>query len=724
MKNKTLVLMLMLCFLPMQIFAIIPQPQEVSKGSGSFTISPKTTIVFTKATKAKAKQLYTYLQKDLKLKVKRGKASSNYIKLAIDPSLKRDIPGAYHFTVNSNGITVTGGDEAGVFYGIQTLRQLLPLSAKKGIKIPAQTIKDYPRFAWRGLMLDVSRYFMDAEYVKRYLDMMAMHKVNTLHWHLIDDAGWRIEIEKYPKLTEVGAWRGEGKERANGGFYTKKQLKDIVKYAADRHIDIVPEIELPAHTLSSIAAYPHLGCRQIQHKVPERHFISKDLYCAGRDTTYEFLTDVMNEVFEIFPAKWVHIGGDEVNFREWKKCDKCQAKIKKEGLKNEFELQGYMTNFFEKLCHKNGRNLVGWDEIIKCGVSKTAGLMVWKDVHHAKDGARLGHPIIASYTRHTYFDTPYTKIAGDIVGTGWTPPVNLEKSYKWDPVPAGLEPEFAKNIIGANACLWTDQFLHKPYLRDKAGEGDAHSEQYVDKLTLPRLAGLAEVAWTMPEKKDFDRFENDIKTLYHRYRKEGWKFRLGLPKVKFTKTPEGYRVEASSPIAGGKVYYTTNGDTPTLESKVFTKPITIKDKDDFTAFTATHDGKIQSVIFASSKNDPRWKKFGSKVGKWDRNNTGNKKAKAATWEVTGLINKNAKYRVTFVYTGGAMRLDTDWVEILRNDQVIHRIDRHGFTNGGRQNSYDFDIKEYETGASFKVRAGIYGDGGNNSNGLVFIKEIK
>lgn len=726
MPRPLLVFLLAICLgAPSQAFAIIPQPQEVIAGSGTFTLSSKTAVVYSSATKGKAKQLISYLKQDLKMSLKPSSRSksSNYIKLAIDPALKTKAKGAYNFVVTSRGITINGRDKAGVFYGIQTLRQLLPLKGKTA-KIKAQTINDEPRYKWRGMMLDVSRYFMDADYVKRYIDMMAMHKLNTFHWHLIDDAGWRIEIKKYPKLTEVGAWRGPGKDRQNGGFYTQEEMKEIVKYAADRHIDVVPEIELPAHTLSSIAAYPYLGCRQITHKVPERHFISRDLYCAGRETTYEFLEDVMKEVFEIFPAKYIHVGGDEAFYDQWKKCEHCQKKIKDENLKNEKGLQGYMTLFFERLCQKEGRNIIGWDEILKCGVSKTAGLMVWHNTRHAYDGAKMGYPVVAAYVRHTYFDTPESKLPGELNGAGWTPPVSLSHSYNWDPRPGGLTDEEAKNILGGHGCLWTDQFLHNASLRDKPDAGDTASEDYVDKLSLPRMAGLAEATWTNLDQKDFARFQSKMRRQYNRYIKNNWKFRLPLPKVKFTRGNKGVKVEAQSSIEGGKVYYTTDGEIPTLESKVLKKPIYVKNEDDFTAFTANHSKKISSLIFASKKNDPRWKKYGTKIGDWKAGQIAAKKAGAKTWQATGLINKNAKYRVTFVYTSGNMRLDTDWVEILKNDQVIHRIKRHEHTNSRQQSSYDFVIKEYETGASFKVRAGIYGDAGNDSNGLVFIQKIK
>ncbi len=706
---------------------IIPQPQELVEKQGSYKLKKNQQISFTGCAK-EAKLLGQAIYGSTKIKSKLIKNGSAGIVLKVDPKLKMAKEG-YTLEVTPNKVLAKAKTRTGIFYATQTILQLLPPDiyrnkpTKRNWAISCVKIKDEPAYPWRGLMLDVSRYFMDAEYVKQYIDIMAMHKLNVLHWHLIDDAGWRIEIKKYPKLTSVGAWRGNGKDRQNGGFYTQKEMRDIVKYAKERHIEIVPEIEIPAHTLAALAAYPYLGCRQIAHKVPERHFISRDLYCAGRDTTYEFLNDVMKEVFEIFPGKYVHVGGDEANYQEWKKCKFCQDKIKKEGLKNEHELQGYMTRFFEKLCQKNGREIIGWDEILGCNVSSSAGLMVWHNLRHAVEGAKKGHPIVAAYTRHTYFDTPESRLPGELVGAGWIPPVSLQNSYVWNPRPAGLTDEEAKNILGGHGCLWTDQFLHKPFLRDKPGEGDAASEAYVDKLTLPRAAGLAESTWTYQDKKDFDQFEERMKVQYLRYEANGWKYRLPIPKLTYKSSPEGTKVSAVSPIKGGKVYYTVNGEKPTVKSQRYKKSVTVKEEGDFQAVVISPSGKTISLVATKSQGPTNSKKFGKKIGEWKSGQIAAKKAGAKTFDATGKINKNGKYRIIFSYTGGTMRLDTDWIEILKNDQVIKRINRHGFTARNRPNQYEIKIDDYETGASFKVRAGIYGDEGNDSNGVVFIKQL-
>jgi hexosaminidase len=705
--------------------ALVPKPQKMSVQSGHFTLKPKQVISYT-GCKSEAQLFAQAIAKPTGIQIKLVESKDASIRFVVDPTLEISKEG-YTLKVTSKKIVLKAKTAAGIFYGTQSLLQLLPVTiyadktSRANRDIPAVTIDDAPAYSWRGIMLDVSRYFMDLEYVKHYIDIMALHKLNVLHLHLIDDAGWRIEIKKYPKLTTVGGWRGEGRDRRNGGFYTKKQLKEMVKYAADRHIMIVPEIELPAHTLSALAAYPYLGCRQIAHKVPERHFISRDLYCAGRKTTYQFLRDVMKEVFEIFPSEYIHVGGDEAKYDQWRKCKYCQAKMKKEGYTTEKQLQGYMTRFFENLCHKNNRKIIGWDEILKCDVSKSAGLMVWHNTKHAYEGAKKGYPVVAAYVRHAYFDTPESRLPGEIIGTGWTPPVTLRKSYEWDPRPEGLTDQEAKNILGGHACLWNDQFLHKKILRDEPGKGDSKSETYVDMLTLPRIAGLAETCWTKKENKDYDDFINRMQTHLLRYELQGWSFRLPLPRLTYQSKAGKIEVTATPSIKHGKIYYTTNGETPTTSSNIYTQSVIVNQASDFQAIMVSPMGR-NSLVACKTKVDKTYIKYGKKIGKWSRGKIAAKKATAKTWNATGLINKNDSYNITFLYTSGRMRLDIDWIEILRNDQVIQRITAHKYTTKNRPATYNVKINSYETGASFKIRAGIYGDKGKDSNGLVFIKK--
>ena len=722
MKHLLTYVLIFFCCASVQASPIIPKPGKLSYLRGSFLLNQKTSIIYSKGSKGKAKQLANYLKADLGLKVTvtADSVRRNKISLKLDKSMKSKISGTYKMKVTAQAIEVTASDKAGLFYAIQTIRQLLPMKGKKA-KINAMLIDDSPRYQWRGMMLDVSRQFMDKDYVKRYLDMMAMHKLNVFHWHLIDDSGWRIEIKKYPKLTKLGAWTTHN-GKPHGGFYTQEDIKEIVKYAAERHIEVVPEIEIPAHTLSALVAYPYLGCDNKQFKVPNRHSISRELYCGGKESTYTFIKDIMKEVFEMFPGKYIHIGGDEAFKERWKTCKHCQGKIKKEGLKDVQELQGYMTRFFEKLCQKENRQIIGWDEILKCNISKSAGLMVWHNTHHAYEGAKKGHPVVAAYVRHTYFDTAESRLPGELSAATWTPPVTLSHAYNWDPTPTGLTEDEAKNILGGHGCLWTDKFLHNHALRDR-DKNDNRSEVYVDMLSLPRMAALAEAVWTPKKDLDFDNFKKRMRLQYRRYEKAGFHYRLPLPAVEVSRKKGGFTIKAKSSIKGGKVHYTTDGSTPTVTSPVLKQSVVVKKESDFKAISATADGKRQSLVYAVVKHNSKYDKYGTKIGRWKAGKVGSKKAKSLIWEATGLIDKNAKYQVTFIYTGGATKLMIDWVEILKNDKVIKRVDRQGYTGGtSKGNTYDFNIKEYETGASFKVRAGVYGDVDNNSNGLIFIKK--
>ena len=472
-------------------------------------------------------------------------AGKGSISLKVNPSLTKLGAEGYQLEVSPKGVSLSAPKYAGIVNGLQTFRQLLPTGKQTRPSIPAVKIEDQPTYAWRGMMLDVSRYFLDKAYVLHFLDIMAAHKLNVLHLHLIDDAGWRVEIKKYPKLTEIGGFRGEGAAR-EGGFYTQADIKEMVAYAAARNITIVPEIELPAHTLSAVCAYPWLACTGKQHTMPTAHFISDDLYCAGKATTWAFLSDVLGELCTLFPSQYIHIGGDEAKYTKWKACPDCQKKKTELGLADEKALQGWMTREVEAILAKKGRRILGWDEILRCGVSPTAGIMPWADPKAAGDAARSGNPVMMALTDHCYFDFPESKLRGELQGAGWRPPVTLQAAYDWNPVPTGLTPEQQKNVIGVQGCLWTDMFLHKPELKKNPGPA-----LYGDYFTLPRAAALAEVAWTPQAQRSFADFTNRMQRQYVRYTDAGWNFRLPLPQI----IHNGDTVTATCPIEGGTVRY-------------------------------------------------------------------------------------------------------------------------------------------------------------------------
>jgi len=647
-----------------------------------------------------------------------------------------DVPGttgreAYQLVTRKDGIVLTGRSLAGLINGTQTLRQLLAPGIYHPTKqdtdawqIPPLTIIDEPSYPWRGMMLDVSRYFFTKEYVLRYLDMMAMHKMNVFHWHLIDDCGWRIEIKRYPKLTEIGAWRGKGNERT-GGFYTQDDIREIVAYAKARNIEVIPEIEIPAHTLAALVAYPELGCLGTQFEVPTTHSISPEIYCVGKESTWEFLENVMNEVCALFPAKFVHIGGDEARYDRWNDCEHCQQRMKTEHLKSAKELQGWATTRIEKVLEKHGKAIIGWDEILDCGVSNKAGIMTWHKPSTAVDGARRGNPVVMSLTGHAYFDAAESKLPGEPPAAGWIPPISLEKAYQWEPTPKELDAKAAKNILGANGCLWTDQFLHSAsVLADKPGQGTAASEAYVDYLSLPRMAALAEVTWTPQALRDYQDFSQRMKIHYLRYQQAGYKFRMPTPTLNVKRLPDGsLGISGESPIAGGSVRYTLDDTEPGPDAAVLSASLTAPEDATFKAATYAANGD-RSLTWTFSDEVNKFAKMGKKFGEWKSGQVGNGKAKEVTFDATGFIDGNGTYLITFQFTHGAHRLDIDGIEVVRNgtDSVGKDI-HHGFTGGQQQaNTYTIKVDNYQTGASFTVKAGIYGDTGDDSNGVVLIRK--
>jgi len=723
---------------PQRTISIVPQPRKVTPLEGqAFTLTDKTQILYNgEKAKQPAEMLAAMLRPatGLPLPVKRGaKADATTVLLTTtgaDAKLGKE---GYDLKVTAGGVTITAPTAAGLFYGAQTLRQLLPVDifAPKSVRnvqwvVPGATIRDVPAFRWRGMMLDVSRWFMDKAFVLRYLDMMAMHKLNVLHWHLIDDPGWRIEIKKYPKLTTIGAWRGKGEYRV-GGFYTQDDIREIVSYAAARHIQVVPEVELPAHTLSAVVAYPHLCCTGKQMEIPTRHSISRDLYCAGRETTWQFLTDVMAEVCELFPGTYIHIGGDEARYDRWKACPHCQKKMKALGLSSEKQLQGWMTRRIEEILQKRGKQILGWDEILGCGISTRAGVMTWHRPKTASAGAKRGNPVVMALTGHCYFDTPESKLPGEPYAASWIAPISLQKAYQWDPIPQGLTGEAAGRILGAQGCLWTDQLLMRARLTNAKSAMLKTPGPYVEYLTLPRAAALAEVTWTPKDQRDWDDFSARMGRMLPRYARGGFNFRMPTPLITVRKQADGSAtISARSPIEGGTVRYTTDGTAPTATSPALTQAVTVPKTATFKAITADPQSGRASLVYEHTDTSVKYARHGKQIGRWQAGKIAAKTPKPAIFDATGIINKPGTYVVTFLYTGGRHRLDIDGVEVLKNDRPTPAKDiHHGYTGGkSKGNTYTVKIADYETGASYTIRAAIYGDIGTDSNGLVFIRRTK
>lgn len=390
----------------------------------------------------------------------------------------------YILDVRAQAITIRATDKKGIFNGMQTLFQLFPFG--KRASIPCMHVEDRPAFGWRGLMLDCSRTFLSADFLKRYIDVMSAFKLNVLHLHLTDDQGWRLEIPRYPKLTEIGS-KFEDKYNDKGGFYTRGEMAGLVKYAEDRGITIIPEIEMPGHSIAALKSYPELSCAGGPFEIRPYTLtpgIYDDVMCPGNEMTFRFVEDVLTDVMELFPSKYIHIGGDEVPKTKWRLCPKCQARMKAEGLKDENELQSYFTKRIGAFLNSKGRRLIGWDEIMEGGLPRKAAVMSWRGVGPGTDALKQGHEVVFAPTSHCYFDYPY-----EVTDT--------EKVYAYNPVPEGLTDKEAKNILGIQACMWTHI---------------ARTETDIDKQIFPRLIALSEVAWSNSPKRDFADFAGRLKS--------------------------------------------------------------------------------------------------------------------------------------------------------------------------------------------------------------------
>lgn len=480
---------------------------------------------------------------------------------------------AYRLAIDASGIRMTASGDAGAFWAVQTLRLLLPSAAPGGVavgsrRLPALTIVDAPRFRWRGALVDVGRHFLPPAFIERFIDLLALHKMNVLHWHLTEDQGWRIEIRKHPRLTSVGAWRTEADGTRYGGFYTQAQVREIVEYARVRHVTIVPEIEMPGHASAALVAYPELGCargNQAQsaasrqpaaasrkapaasrpHKVPTGWGVFEDVFCPGREETFRFLEDVLDEVMALFPSRTIHIGGDEVPKTHWKACPLCRQRMKAEGLRDEGELQAYFVRRISQYVRAKGREIAGWDEILEGGLPAGATVQVWRDVEHARTSARLGAKVVASPSSHTYIN----RSPADLT---------LAQVLTFDPVPAGLTPDEATRILGAEATLWSEGI----------------DEANFDAMAFPRLAAFAETVWS-GQPTDVAEFRARLDGAY------GAKLgSLGVhpgpedqPLLSFTPIfdPATRRVavRADSHVTPLVCRFTTDGSRPTSRSPVF-----------------------------------------------------------------------------------------------------------------------------------------------------------
>ncbi len=475
---------------------IIPAPASIESKAGVFQLERDCPIEAAPEFSGEAKLLAVWLASEstsLPRAASPSGAKRGAIRLVRDESM-RDGEG-YRLDISSEGILISAKGPAGVFYGCVTLRQL---AMENSGSIQAMLIADEPRFSWRGSMLDTSRNFFSVAFLKKYIDLLAFHKLNRFHWHLTDDQGWRIEIDRYPELTKIGSWRGDrrihGEVRRNGGFYSKADVREILEYCRERHIVVVPEIEMPGHAMAALAAFPGLSCTGGSFEVEDRFGIFEDVYCAGNDETFVFMKNVLEEVCDLFPGPWVHIGGDECPKTRWNACPKCRAAMKREGLKNAEELQSWFVRKAETILAARGKMMIGWDEILEGGLAPGAAVMSWRGEKGGIEAARAGHDVVMTPGEWTYLDHYNTSgpeplaIGGDVV--------SLAKAYGYDPVPAGLTPGESSHVLGSEGLIWTE-YVPTP----------AHLEY----MLWPRLSALSEVFWSPKEGRDFKEFQQRLK---------------------------------------------------------------------------------------------------------------------------------------------------------------------------------------------------------------------
>ena len=511
-------------------YNVVPLPKSVVMAKGlPFNLTNATTIVYEGTNpemKRNARFLSEYIQQASGIKTavldKRDKKAAAIV-LTIDPKVAG--AEAYRLSVNNKQVTVAASTPAGVFYGIQTLRKSLPVQTTgEAITLPAVTVADAPRFGYRGMMLDCARHFFPLSFVKKFIDILAMHNMNVFHWHLTEDQGWRLEIKSHPELTTKSSMRSGTVIGHNatvddsiphGGFYTQQEAREIVEYARQRHITVIPEIDMPGHMLAALAAYPELGCTGGPYEVGHRWGVYKDVLCLGKESTYKFVQDVIDEVVDIFPAKYFHIGGDESPTVMWEKCPKCLQKAKDENTDIK-HLQQYFTNRVEKYLNGKGKSIIGWDEILEGKINQSATIMSWRGVEPGIKAAKQGHDVIMTPSSHVYFDhyqAKDTKHEPDAIG-GCSP---VEKVYSYEPLPDTLSAEAKNRIKGVQANLWTEYI---PFTTQ------------AEYMVLPRMAALAEVQWTPVAKKNFDDFSKRALRLSDLYDRYGYQYARHLWKEK------------------------------------------------------------------------------------------------------------------------------------------------------------------------------------------------
>ncbi len=585
--------------------SIIPKPVSIKVLGGTLNLKTLNEIKLAHASEPErsVSRLFQKLLEPIKeYKVTKNTIDVGKIFIDLDPSLQM-LEEEYKLVVGKNKSTyLTAKTPSGLFYGFQTFRQLCPPELEKGEK-PTNTsianliIEDFPRFGYRGMHLDVSRHFFNVDFIKTYIDMIALHKMNVFHWHLTDDNGWRIEIDRYPDLIKKSAWRVDrehenwkewspikpGEKPSYGGYYTKEEIKEVVQHADKNHITIIPEIEMPGHTSEVFAAYPELSCRgDTLNVVPGAYWPNVDIFCAGNDEVLIFLKNVLSEVIELFPGPYIHIGGDEADKTRWEECSKCQKRIKTENLHDEKGLQSWFIRQIEPFITSKNKKLIGWDEILEGGLAPNATVMSWRGTEGAVISAKRGHDVVMCPTSHCYFD--YYQADPAISPEAFGGYITLKKVYSFSPVPEGLTKNESKHILGAQGNLWTE------FVKTK------ERAQY---RVLPRMTALAEVVWSPEKFLMYDSFYKRLLSLQKRFDVLGWtyapgSFEVSIQANKKTKSSE-YKISLSSEKPGTPIFFTLDGTTPTISSSRFVEPFFINKSTDVKAALLINNKQLGSV---------------------------------------------------------------------------------------------------------------------------------
>ncbi len=566
---------------------LIPAPVNMTQTEGYFTVDGKTQIIVPENNQ-EVKKVAGFLAEALEqvlpaaVQVTDGDAS-NGIVFKLDASIKKE--DEYKLTVDPETVVIAASSPKGLFYGVQTLLQLLPLEPSESFGIQALQIEDYSRFGYRGMHLDVGRHIFPVEFIKKYIDMLAMYKMNKFHWHLTEDQGWRIQIKKYPKLTEIASNRVDTEGTPYGGFFTQQEIREVVQYAADRYITVIPEIEMPGHCLSTLAAYPELSCTGGPFKVTNTWGVYEDVYCAGNEKTFEFLENVLLEVMDLFPSQYIHIGGDECPKVRWENCKKCQKRMRKEGLKDEHELQSWFIKRMEKFLIEHDRRLIGWDEILEGGLAPEATVMSWRGIAGGIAAAQQGHDAIMTPGTHCYFDhyqgdQEYEPVA---IG-GYT---TLQKVYSYEPIPEELTAEEAKHILGAQGNVWTEYIP---------------TSEKVEYMMMPRMMALSEVVWSPAENRNWDDFVKRFQAHEPTLQKMNINYARSVYNLELNSNYENGKVfvELTSQLPGD-IRYSLDGSEPTLESLQYNGKLEVAETAIIKAALFTNGGQhgktIQKDIF-------------------------------------------------------------------------------------------------------------------------------